>query len=41
MKRVVEMLAVFGTLERAATVHTHAQPERIAELCALAAGLLP
>lgn len=30
-----------GTLERTAIVHTHAQPERIAELCALAAGLLP
>jgi len=41
MKRVVGMLAVFGTLELAAIVHTHAQPERIAELRALAAGLLP
>jgi DegV family protein with EDD domain len=41
MKRVVEMLAAVGTLERVAIVHTHAQPERIAELRALAAGLLP
>ena len=41
MKHLVEMLAAVGTLERAAIVHTHAQPERIAELLALAAGLLP
>lgn len=41
MKRLVEMLAAVGTLERVAIVHTHAQPERIAALCALAAGLLP
>ncbi len=41
MKRLVEMLAAFGTLERVAIVHTHAQPQRIADLCALAAGLLP
>ncbi len=41
MKRMVEMLAALGKLERVAIVHTHAQPERIAELCALAAGLLP
>ena len=41
MKRVVEMLAAVGKLERVAIVHTHAQAERIAELRALAAGLLP
>jgi DegV family protein with EDD domain len=41
MKRVVEMLAAVGTLERVAILHTHARPDRIAELCALAAGLLP
>jgi DegV family protein with EDD domain len=41
MKRMVEMLAAFGTLERVAIVHTQTQPERIAELRALAAGLLP
>jgi hypothetical protein len=40
MKRVVEMLAAVGMLERAAIVHTHAQPERIAELRALAGDLL-
>ena len=41
MKRLVEMLAAAGTLERAAIVHTHARPERIAELRVRAAGLLP
>ena len=41
MKRLVEMLTAAGTLERAAIVHSHAQPERIAELRALSAGLLP
>ncbi|MBN2148325.1 MAG: DegV family protein [Anaerolineales bacterium] len=41
MKRVVEMLAAVGALERVAIVHTHALPERIAALRALAAGLLP
>jgi DegV family protein with EDD domain len=41
MKRLVEMLAAVGALERVAIVHTHAQPERIAELCSLAADLLP
>jgi DegV family protein with EDD domain len=41
MKRLVEMLAAVGPLERAAIVHTHTLPERIAELCDLAAGLLP
>jgi DegV family protein with EDD domain len=40
-KRVVEMLAALGRLERVAIVHTHATPERIAELRALAADLLP
>ncbi len=41
MKRVVEMLAAVGALERAAIVHTHAQLERLAELRAMGAGLLP
>ncbi len=41
LKRVVEMLAAVGALERVAIVHTHAQTARIAELRALAAGLLP
>ncbi len=41
MKRLVEMLAAVGSLERIAIVHTHALPERIAELRALAAHLLP
>lgn len=41
LKRVVEMLAAVGSIERIAIVHTHAQPERITELRALAAGLLP
>ena len=41
MKRLVEMLAAVGRLERLAIVHTHALPERIAELRARAAGLLP
>jgi DegV family protein with EDD domain len=41
LKRLVEMLAAVGTLERAAIVHTHAKTERIAELRALAGGLLP
>lgn len=41
LKRLVEMLAAVGTLDRAAIVHTHAQPDRINELCTLAAGLLP
>jgi DegV family protein with EDD domain len=40
-RRVVEMLAALGRLERVAIVHTHATPERIAELRALAADLLP
>lgn len=41
MNRLVEMLAAVGTLERIAIVHTHALPVRIAELRALASGLLP
>lgn len=41
LRRLVEMLAAVGPLARAAIVHTHAAPERIAELRALAAGLLP
>lgn len=41
LKRLVEMLAAVGTLERVAIVHTHALPERIAELRALAASFLP
>ena len=41
MKRLVEMLAAVGPLERVAIVHTHALPERVAELRAMAAHLLP
>jgi DegV family protein with EDD domain len=41
LKRVVEMLATVGPLERIAIVHTHAQPERIAQLRLLAEPLLP
>lgn len=41
LKRVVEMLAAVGKLERVAIVHTHALPQRLAELRALAAHLLP
>ena len=41
MKRLVEMLAAVGQLERIAIVHTHALPECLAELRALAAHLLP
>lgn len=41
MRRLVEMLAAVGPLERAAIVHTHARPERLAELRSLAAHLLP
>lgn len=41
LKRVVELLAAVGALERVAIVHTHAHPERIAELRTLAADLLP
>jgi len=40
IKRVVEMLALFSTVECAAIVPTHAQPERIAELRVLAGDLL-
>ncbi len=41
LKRLVEMLATVSPLERIAIVHTHALPERVAELRALAAPLLP
>ena len=41
MRCLVEMLAAVGPLERVAIVHAHALPERIAELRALAAHLLP
>mgnify|MGYP001045598459 FL=1 len=41
MKRIVQMLAEVGKLERVALVHTHALPERLAELRASAAHLLP
>jgi DegV family protein with EDD domain len=40
-KRLVEMLAAIGSLERIAIVHTHALPESLAELRAMAAHLLP
>lgn len=41
LKRLVEMLDAVGALERVAIVHTHALPERIADLRALAAAWLP
>ncbi len=41
LRRVVEMLAAVGPIERVAIVHTHAFPERIADLRARAAHLLP
>jgi DegV family protein with EDD domain len=41
LKRLVEMLDAVGAQERIAIVHTHALSERIAELRALAAPLLP
>lgn len=41
LKRLVEMLATVGPVERIAIVHTHAIPERLAELRDLAAYLLP
>jgi DegV family protein with EDD domain len=41
LKQVVELLAGVGPLERIAIVHTHALPERVAELSALASHLLP
>ena len=41
MKRLVEMLAAVGAFERVAIVHTHAALDRIAELRAQAAHLLP
>ncbi len=41
LKRLVELLAAVGPLERIAMVHTHALPERVEELRLLAAHLLP
>lgn len=41
LKRVVEMLAAAGPLERVAMVHTHASREILAELRSMAAHLLP
>jgi DegV family protein with EDD domain len=41
LKRLMQMLAAVGPLEQIAIVHTHASSERIAELRALAAHLLP
>jgi DegV family protein with EDD domain len=41
LKRLVELLAKVGPLARIAMVHTHALPERVAELRLLAAHLLP
>ncbi len=41
LNRVIEMLAAVGKIERIAFVHTHALPERIADLRDRAAGLLP
>jgi DegV family protein with EDD domain len=41
LKRVVEMLAAAGQVERVAIVHTHASQEILADLRALAARLLP
>ncbi len=41
LKRVVEMLAEAGPLERVATVHTHASREILAELRSMATHLLP
>jgi DegV family protein with EDD domain len=41
MKRVVEMLAAAGPLERVAMVHTHASQEVLANLRSMAAYLLP
>lgn len=41
LNRVIDMLAAVGKIERIAVVHTHALPERIADLRARAAGFLP
>jgi DegV family protein with EDD domain len=41
LRRLVELLAAAGPLERVAIVHSHALPERVDELRALAAHLLP
>jgi DegV family protein with EDD domain len=40
-RRVIEMLRNLGKLERVAIVHTHAPPERVADLIDRAAVLLP
>ncbi len=40
VRRLVEMLAAVGSIERFAIIHTHASPERIAELNRAAASLL-
>jgi len=41
LKRLIEMLTAVGKIERVAIVHTHALPEHIANLRAMADGLLP
>jgi DegV family protein with EDD domain len=41
LKRVIEMLAAVGRLEKVAIVHTHASLERLKELRVLAGSLLP
>lgn len=41
LQRVIEMLREAGAVERVAIVHTHARPDRIAELREKAAALLP
>ena len=41
LKRVVERLAVAGTLERVAMVHTHASEDILARLSSMSANLLP
>lgn len=41
LKRLIEMLAAVGRLEKVAIVHTHASLERLAELREMAGSLLP
>ena len=41
IKRVIEMLRNVGEIERVAIVHTHAPPERVADLRTQAGSLLP
>jgi len=41
LKRLIEMLTAVGKIEQVAIVHTHALPEHIANLRAMAGGLLP